>query len=228
MTTAAIAEHVGHYREQGFYFAEGMLSREEAKEILDQGMHLIKATEAPNRLMNPHREDDLFMRFFRHNKIVPAIEDVVAETAVGVQTMFYIKPPETTGHGWHQDQYYIPGDPKPILAAWCALDDIDEENGALTVFPGSHKLGMLEMKPHQDPNFKIHDKAIEPPAEIEPLTVCMKPGDVLFFDGLLIHGSHPNHSKTRFRRALVSHYLAEGSSGLWAGRGNEITPLHES
>ena len=36
----------------------------------------------------------------------------------------------------------------------------------------------------------------------------MEPGDVLFFNGQVIHGSLPNRSSTRFRRALIAHYIA--------------------
>ena len=39
----------------------------------------------------------------------------------------------------------------------------------------------------------------------------MNPGDVLFFNGSVIHGSHPNASKTRFRRSLICHYLPSSS-----------------
>jgi hypothetical protein len=36
----------------------------------------------------------------------------------------------------------------------------------------------------------------------------MEAGDVLFFHGSLIHGSLPNTSESRFRRALIGHYIA--------------------
>ena len=32
-------------------------------------------------------------------------------------------------------------------------------------------------------------------------------GDVLFFNGSLVHGSFPNTSADRFRRALIGHYI---------------------
>ena len=97
---------------------------------------------------------DYLLVIYRHPAIVRVIEQIFEEEAIGVQTMFYVKPPLTPGHAWHQDQLYLAGDPKPVVAAWCALDDIDEENGALTVYPGSHKLGMLEMKPNTNPDFE--------------------------------------------------------------------------
>jgi phytanoyl-CoA hydroxylase len=33
------------------------------------------------------------------------------------------------------------------------------------------------------------------------------PGDVLFFNGSLVHGSYPNATADRFRRALIGHYI---------------------
>ena len=35
----------------------------------------------------------------------------------------------------------------------------------------------------------------------------MEPGDVLFFNGTLVHGSYPNTTTDRFRRALIGHYI---------------------
>ncbi len=35
----------------------------------------------------------------------------------------------------------------------------------------------------------------------------MEPGDVLFFNGQLVHGSFPNRSQDRFRRSLIGHYI---------------------
>src|SRR5205823_14460206 len=38
--------------------------------------------------------------------------------------------------------------------------------------------------------------------------VNMEAGDVFFFNGSVIHGSYPNRSRDRFRRALIGHYVA--------------------
>ena len=35
----------------------------------------------------------------------------------------------------------------------------------------------------------------------------MKPGDVFFFNGWLVHGSLPNKSRDRFRRSMIGHYI---------------------
>ena len=39
----------------------------------------------------------------------------------------------------------------------------------------------------------------------------MQPGDVVFFHGLTIHGSMPNRTTDRFRRAFICHYVGETS-----------------
>ena len=54
----------------------------------------------------------------------------------------------------------------------------------------------------------------------EPVHVDLKAGDCLFFNGSLVHGSSPNSSKDRFRRALIFHYLPQSSDELSAGYAN--------
>ena len=45
------------------------------------------------------------------------------------------------------------------------------------------------------------------PKGLKAQLLPMKAGDTLFFNGSIIHGSGPNRSKTRFRRAFISHYV---------------------
>ena len=56
---------------------------------------------------------------------------------------------------------------------------------------------------------------------VAPLTLEMKAGAVAFMRGDLIHYSHPNRSRTRFRRSLLSNYGRVGthfSAGKLTGR----------
>jgi phytanoyl-CoA hydroxylase len=50
----------------------------------------------------------------------------------------------------------------------------------------------------------------------------MKAGDVLFFNGNLIHGSFPNQSQTRFRRSFIGHYCGLSTARI----GNSYRPLY--
>lgn len=55
------------------------------------------------------------------------------------------------------------------------------------------------------------DVVVPIPEDAVVESVIMQPGDVLFFNGSLVHGSLPNRSRTRFRRSLIAHYI-EGDS----------------
>jgi ectoine hydroxylase-related dioxygenase (phytanoyl-CoA dioxygenase family) len=93
------------------------------------------------------------------------------------------------------------------MAAWMALDRCDEENGCLRVGPGSHKWPVLcTEKADTERSFTDVTVPIPEGQRVEP--VIMEPGDVLFFHGSLVHGSYPNTSADRFRRALIGHYIA--------------------
>jgi hypothetical protein len=48
--------------------------------------------------------------------------------------------------------------------------------------------------------------------------VLMRPGDVLFFNSALVHGSHPNTTTQRFRRARIGHDIE--------GAAEQVATLH--
>jgi hypothetical protein len=52
------------------------------------------------------------------------------------------------------------------------------------------------------------DVAVAVPREVPRAPVLMQAGDLVFFHGMVIHGSAPNRSATRFRRALIAHYAS--------------------
>ena len=92
------------------------------------------------------------------------------------------------------------------MAAWLALDDCDEENGCLQVVPGSHDWPVL-CTTEADVTQSFTEVTVDLPAGTDTQPVVMQAGDVFFFNGQLVHGSFPNTSKDRFRRALIGHYI---------------------
>ena len=126
---------------------------------------------------------------------------------LAVQTMLYFKPPGARGQAVHQDQHYLRAEPGTCMAAWLALDDADEENGCLEVVTGSHRLPVLCTE-SADTTVSFTDVTVPLPEGMGTSPLPMSAGDVLFFHGSLIHGSYPNRSPDRFRRALIGHYIA--------------------
>lgn len=122
-----------------------------------------------------------------------------------VQTMMYFKPSGARGQALHQDQRYLRVQPGTCMAAWLALDDTDEENGCLQVVPGTQEMDLLcPITSDRSKSFTKETVPVPPGHEVRDLP--MRAGDVVFFNGQLIHGSGPNRSE-RFRRILVGHYI---------------------
>jgi ectoine hydroxylase-related dioxygenase (phytanoyl-CoA dioxygenase family) len=120
--------------------------------------------------------------------------------------MLYFKPPGARGQALHQDQYYLRVSPGTCIASWLALDDCDEANGCLEVVPGSHQWPLLCTE-KADTTKSFTDVTVPIPAGTDVRPVIMCAGDVMFFHGSLVHGSHPNRTADRFRRSLIGHYI---------------------
>jgi phytanoyl-CoA hydroxylase len=163
------------------------------------------------RMMHPHRHADkavgrVAMRYMRDARLRPILAELFGEEPYACQSMFYFKPPGARGQDLHQDNFYLRVKPGTCMAAWVAVDDADEGNGGMMCVP---QTAMLEIAcpDRADPALSFTAEHVEPPPGLEPQTVRLKAGDVLFFNGSVIHGSTPNTSADRFRRSLIFHYV---------------------
>jgi len=68
------------------------------------------------------------------------------------------------------------------LIVWIPLVDVDDQNGSIIIYPGSHKLGILDWK--SEGGFAKVEKP-----NIEPIQPKLKVGDVAIFSSLLVHES---------------------------------------
>ena len=158
------------------------------------------------RLMHPHRHDPRTMDWMLDARIAGWLTALCGKAPYAVQTMVYFKPAGARGQALHQDQFYLRVQPGTCIAAWMALDDCDEENGCLQIVPGTQNLPVL-CSVDADPTQSFTGDTVKLPEGMTPVPVIMKAGDVLFFNGQLVHGSYPNSSADRFRRSLIGHYI---------------------
>ncbi|MFD0712656.1 phytanoyl-CoA dioxygenase family protein [Paenibacillus sp. GCM10027626] len=157
------------------------------------------------RVMHPHRFNETAKRYMLHPPVMEVLADLYEEEAIAAQSMFYFKPPGSRGQALHQDNFYLQVEPGNCIAAWTAIDAADEENGGLLVVPktNDYEIACPELA---DANESFTTHYVKPPKEEKAVPVIMDKGDVLFFNGNLIHGSYRNKSKDRFRRAFICHY----------------------
>lgn len=159
------------------------------------------------RMIHMHRWDEDSLQWLLDTRLRDALTALMGREPFAVQTMLYFKPAGARGQALHQDNFYLRVAPGTCMAAWLALDPCDEENGCMQVVPGSHEFPLLCTQ-HADTTQSFTDVTVPIPDGLSPVPVPMNPGDVLFFNGSLIHGSFPNTSADRFRRSLIGHYIA--------------------
>ncbi len=222
-TATPTSQDIEFYRSNGYLLVSGLFSPEECASLRDYFTDMVERGgdgwaeggvhpdhEDPlkryPRLLQPHRGDDVAMKYMVDKRICTYLTSFYDKEPLAVQTMVYFKPPGAKGQALHQDQRYLNAEPGTCMAAWLALEDIDEENGCMSIVPGSHELPML-CPGHANMDKSFTDHLVPIPNGLEPIPMVMRTGDMLFFNGSLIHGSGPNISTSRFRRIIVGHYI---------------------
>jgi hypothetical protein len=170
------------------------------------------------RMMHPHTHPDkpvgpLSMKYMLHPRLEPILRQLLAEEPVAVQSMFYFKPPKSRGQALHQDNFFLRVKPGTCLAAWLAIDDADEENGAIQCVSNTHSYP-IQCPESSDLSESFTTEHVAPPPGSRIDLLPLKAGDVLLFNGNVVHGSGPNRSASRFRRALVFHYVPRNTVEL--------------
>ena len=212
--------NIKEFAEQGYIVARGLFARDEVKQLRDHFSRINQERYTvadrivdPNdplatypRIMQPHRWDETSLQWLIDDRLNDWLTNLLGQEPYAVQTMFYFKPPGARGQALHQDQFYLRVDPGTCVAAWMAVDRCDEENGCLRIVPGTHNIPVL-CTVDADSGVSFTGDTVELPPGLEPVPLVMEPGDVLFFNGQLVHGSYPNSSDDRFRCALIGHYI---------------------
>jgi ectoine hydroxylase-related dioxygenase (phytanoyl-CoA dioxygenase family) len=121
----------------------------------------------------------------------------------------------------HQDWTFVDESEFCSATVWIALVDVTEQNGALGVIPGSHKIfhhKRSSPSPQSKSPLADHIFTLFPFVEV----IEMKAGESLIFDNRLIHASPPNLSdQARIavgigitqREAQLKHFYQEPISG---------------
>jgi ectoine hydroxylase-related dioxygenase (phytanoyl-CoA dioxygenase family) len=226
-------EQKQQFIKEGFLILKGLFQPEEVACIRDLFMDIQAKGRIPGyfepaapheakgdplllypRILYPHRILDTAKKYMLDARIMEVLAGLFEEEPLAAQSMFYFKPPGARGQALHQDNYYLRAEPGTCIAAWTAIDKADQENGGLMVVPKTQNME-IRCPQEADPAQSFTRDLVTAPKGSLAVPVNMDPGDVLFFNGSTIHGSHPNQSKYRFRRSFICHYV--GASTLRLG-----------
>ena len=217
------------WNRDGYFIARGLWTADEVAECRRHYEAIAEGPDIPGhfeperdsdaplqrypRILHPHRFDDLSLKMLLNERVGAVLAALLGEEPIATQSMFYFKPPGGRGQALHQDNFYLRVRPKTCIAAWTAIDPSAPENGGLYVCPGTHTMEIAcpELA-NPDESFTTH--FVRPPAGIEPVAAELAPGDVLFFNGSVVHGSRPNTTKDQWRRSFICHYAPASATQI--------------
>jgi ectoine hydroxylase-related dioxygenase (phytanoyl-CoA dioxygenase family) len=204
MTTETLTEQ---WTERGFVPALNVLTPAEAADTRAQFDALereIPPEAAEVRILDRHLDVEFIWRLATHPRVLDAVEAVLGPDVLLLASNFFCKyPAQERGErfvAWHQDVTYWGLEPPRAITAWIAIDDADEENGCMSVIPGSHRRGLLEHGKSArvgnllSVNQEVPDGLVDGSRAV---SMPLRAGQMSLHDGMLLHGSHPNRSVRR-------------------------------
>ena len=140
--------------------------------------------------------------------LLRGVRDLIGDDVVAWATHYFCKlPGDGKAVSFHQDASYWGPTPAKTVTVWLALDDTDEENGAMKFLPGSHKVGHIPWKESSEEsvlNQQIKDISMFD----KPFSNNLKAGEYSLHSSLLVHGSPKNQSSRR-RCGLTIRYAPQ-------------------
>jgi len=226
-----------HYAQRGYVVIQNVIPKSQIRDLLVQYKQHIAASKYPffrqnsnayeaNKIsahgfvrqsfldIHDYQEFSQFSHTARDiycsDSIMSALRSITGFGSFALmQTMLFDLNTETPGH---QDWYYLDTVPNGnLIAAWIALEDIDERAGRFFVLPGSQNQDFGARAPgrtHEEWLAVIHAH-IEANRE-QVSAPALQAGDVLFWNSRTVHGSLPTQDESYSRKSLTAHYLPGG------------------
>jgi ectoine hydroxylase-related dioxygenase (phytanoyl-CoA dioxygenase family) len=160
----------------------------------DMGAEHTAEKPALRRINNPSDISDAYREVMLDARTVDMVADLIGPDVKFHHCKINLKlSGARTEVSYHQDFAYTPHTNSDIVTALLFLDDIDEDNGCLTVVPGSHKGPM-----HSLFDGERFTGAVAADAEKQALAQSVpcigKAGSVCLMHTKLLHGSSANRS----------------------------------
>lgn len=175
-----------------------------------------------NRVQDHWRHNDSVKRLATLPAVLDKLEFLYQRQAIPFQTLNF---PVGTEQATHSDSIHFNSIPERwMCGVWIALEDVDENNGPLHYYPGSHKLPVLGMHDFglspQDygdlsESYPIYERIVKEmldASDFKPVEVQMKKGQALIWEANLFHGGSPIRDPNRTRLSQVTHYFFGGCS----------------
>ncbi len=252
-------DYVDHYKEYGYAVVKSVFRPEEIEALAEEFTRIkASALTRDLKLQDPRiitivNDDPICGRVLRLVQWAVYISKVLSSWRVeprlleilaplignslkqAINTMFWKQPGSTIDHfSYHQDcRFRFASALRDLGASYVpvgiAVDPHRPENGAMKIYPGSHRLGQIALgiagpvsqTALNDDDLREH--SLEPSHLVD---LVLDPGDVALWGPYTIHGSGPNKSAID-RRFYVNGYISAQNCdiGEWAFRNAHPCPL---
>jgi len=221
-------QQIDQYNKKGFIFPLDVFSDDEAathRAIFDELLEAAAASGGNSYSINGwHKNCRSVHDLVTAPRILDYVQDLIGEDLICWGTHYFCKMPgESKRVSWHQDASYWPLTPSKTVTVWLAIDDADEENGAMQVIPGSHRHGQIDFARSADGENNVLNQTVQDALDYgeTPVALAMKAGQISLHTDLLLHGSEPNSSQRR-RCGLTMRFVPPDVRALNGWNGNAV------
>ena len=198
-----------------FGIDEGMLDRIRDKVLPYYPEEYRNNPTLPTRLQDAWQKVDEVRQLAVNPRILQMLQQLYGRRPLPFQTLNF---PVGTSQLAHSDTIHFNSIPSGFMAGvWVALEDMDENNGALIYYPVSHKLPEYSM---QDfglgtgyAHYKEYEQCLQKIIAEQNLQAeygTIRKGQALIWHANLLHGGAPRKDPGRSRHSQVTHYYFEG------------------
>jgi hypothetical protein len=179
----------------------------------DMGPEHTPERPALRRVNNPSDISPDYEEVMRSSAMVDMVADLLGKSVKFHHCKINLKlPASRTEVGFHQDFCFTPHTNYDLVTALLMLDDVDIDNGALMVVPGSHRGPLYSLFIGNEFAGRIADD-LEAQFKREQVPALGKAGSVCLMHTRLLHGSEANRS-SRPRSLYICVYTAADAIAL--------------
>ena len=215
-------ESLRKFQEEGFAILPGFLSSGVVDRINSTIQTLQEVGKVRfrygNKIMFAIEKSTFLKELWVDEKILELLSVLIGGEAKLFQSINFVNTgsqQKTHSDSIHMTTFPLGG----LLGVWVALEDVDEENGPLHYYPGSHKLPyylnsdydnegnwwFIGKKGYGEYEKMLAQKIAE--HQIQKKIFKAKKGDLLIWHANLLHGGESQLNKNRTRKSMVLHYF---------------------
>lgn len=223
--TDDVKEQILSWKENGYMVLKNFFTPQVADSINKEIEDLLAEKKVEftlgNKVMFANKQSKLIQSIATQRNITDMLSFILGREVVPFQTINFITGSQQHAHS---DSIHMTTYPLGyLIAIWVALEDIDESNGPLSYYPGSHKLPYILNHDYErggnaltvgaDSNYVKYEEKIGEVVRTTNFTkkiFTAKKGDVLVWHANLIHGGEKITNPNSTRKSMVVHYFAKG------------------